>query len=394
MLEIVRYNQDEYDFPCLLVLGCFDGLHIGHAELLKKAKLQAKINGLDLGVMLFADGKGGENLYSFEERVAFLEQYNAKFVLKIDFNEEFKQIKPLEFLECLEDKLNVKAYMSGKDFRFGNGKKGKASTLKNYAEDEENGVWYMSVNDVKVNSEKVGTSNIKTLLQSGNVREAGELLGRNYSVSGTVIKGAGRGNEMLGFPTANIEYPENRFEIKHGVYKVNCFVDDVKYQGIANFGIRPTFDEDKPLLETYIDGFDGSLYGKNVKVEFVDYIRDIVKFDSAAALTARLKLDLSSLDNGNAVSAAENVKTASVHSAVSESEEKKAQPSAETALSSAQAAEEEPKTEVKKTSVENAENADKTFEVEEILIGEVFDKPVEAEEIFFENGQEGEVTGD
>ena len=130
MLEIVRFGEDEYDFPCLLVLGCFDGLHVGHAELLKKAKLQAKINGLDLGVMMFSEGKGGKQLYSFEERLAFLEQYNVKFVLKIDFNEDFKKIKPLEFLEQLEDKLNLKAYMSGKDFKFGQGKKGKSSTLK------------------------------------------------------------------------------------------------------------------------------------------------------------------------------------------------------------------------------------------------------------------------
>ena len=176
MLEIVRFGEDEYDFPCLLVLGCFDGLHVGHAELLKKAKLQAKINGLDLGVMMFSEGKGGKQLYSFEERIAFLEQYNVKFVLKIDFNEDFKKIKPLEFLEQLEDKLNLKAYMSGKDFKFGQGKKGKSSTLKSYADDEENSVWYMSVKEVTCGEEKVSTTRIKELLDAGDVRRAGELL--------------------------------------------------------------------------------------------------------------------------------------------------------------------------------------------------------------------------
>ncbi|MDE5766348.1 MAG: adenylyltransferase/cytidyltransferase family protein, partial [Clostridia bacterium] len=94
MLNVVEYGKDEYDFPALIVLGCFDALHEGHRELLKKAKLQAKINGLDLGVMMFRDGKGGKLIYSFEERLAILEQFNVKFVLVIDYNEEFKKTEP------------------------------------------------------------------------------------------------------------------------------------------------------------------------------------------------------------------------------------------------------------------------------------------------------------
>ena len=148
MLEIIEYGKDEYAFPSLVVLGCFDAIHAGHRELFKKAKLQAKINGLDLGVMMFRDGKGGKQVYSFEERVAMLSSYNVKFVLVIDYTHEFKQISPIDFLHAIEDKVNVKAYMSGKDFRFGKGAKGKSSTLKNYAEDEDNGVWYMPVKDV------------------------------------------------------------------------------------------------------------------------------------------------------------------------------------------------------------------------------------------------------
>ncbi len=298
MLEIINYGEGEYDFPCLLVLGCFDGLHIGHAELLKKAKLQAKINGLDLGVMLFADGKGGKQLCSFDERVALLEQYNVKFVLKVNFDDEFKKIKPLDFLACLEEKLNLKAYMSGKDFRFGNGKKGKASTLKSYADDEENSVWYMSVKDVTYGDEKVSTTRIKELLENGEVKLAADLLGRNYSVSGTVIHGADRGGKIIGYPTLNVRYGEDKYPVKHGVYKVKCAVGGVEYFGLANYGARPTFDENDPVLEVYLDNFSGEHYDETVTVEFLDYIRDIQKFENAEELAAQLSKDILCVTDG------------------------------------------------------------------------------------------------
>lgn len=308
MLEIVKFNEDEYNFPCLLVLGCFDGLHIGHAELLKKAKLQAKINGLDLGVMLFAEGKGGKQLYTFEERLGYLEQFNVKFVLKVDYNDAFKQIKPLDFLACLEDKLNVKAYMSGKDFRFGQGAKGKSSTIKSFAEDEENGVWYMPVKDVLYENEKVSTSLVKTLLEKGDAAKAAELLGRKYCVSGTVIHGAERGDKLLGYPTMNINYPENKFEVKKGVYKVKCVVDGEEYSGIANYGSRPTFGEDTPVLEVNLDGFDKQVYDEQVTVYFEEYIRDIRKFGSAEELAAQLSDDILTVKGESETAAADSEK--------------------------------------------------------------------------------------
>ncbi len=292
MLEIIKYNEDEYSFPCLLVLGCFDALHIGHAELLKKAKLQAKINGLDLGVMMFVNGKGGRQVYTFEERQKFLEQYNVKFVLAIDYTDDFKETSASQFLENIENKLNVKAYMSGRDFRFGKDAKGKSSTLKTYAEDEENGVWYMQVKDLTYVGEKVSTTLIKNCIEQGNLVKAGALLGRNYSVSGFVIEGANRGKKVVGFPTVNMRYPVEKIEVKKGVYKVKVLVGDEEFIGIANYGPRPTFNEQSSILEAYLDGFVGTLYGRGITIEFVEYIRDTEKFESAEELKEQLKLDL------------------------------------------------------------------------------------------------------
>lgn len=291
MLEIVNYNKEEYNFPALVVLGCFDAVHVGHAELLKKAKLQAKINGLDLGVMMFAEGKGGRQVFTFEERLAFLAGYNTKFVLKIDYTDEFKKTTAADFLHNLEDHINVKAYMSGKDFRFGAGAKGKSSTLKNYAEDEENGVWYMPVKDVMVDGEKVSTTLIKKYIEEGKIQKANALLGRQYFVTGEVCEGHGRG-KTLGFPTANIVYPANKVLAKDGVYGVEAEIDGTVYRGVANCGPRPTFGEDAVVLEAYFEGLNEELYGKPVTIKFVNYIRGIKKFDSAEALSEQISRDL------------------------------------------------------------------------------------------------------
>lgn len=391
MLEIVRYNEDEYGYPCLLVLGCFDGLHIGHAELLKKAKLQAKINGLDLGVMLFTDGKGGKQLYSFDERVAFLEKYNVKFVLKIDFDDEFKKIKPLDFLASIEEKLNVKAYMSGKDFRFGQGKKGKASTLKSYAEDEENGVWYLSVKDVTCGDEKVSTTLIKSCLESGDLKTANELLGRNYSVCGAVVSADGN--------VLNLAYPENKFEVKAGVYNVKCTVGENEYCGVADCGAG---------IEIRLEGVEGGIEAETVTVEFVSCESAVEVPEEAAA-----ELAVTDVTEEPAEQPAEEVieqpaeevqpeepSPAVIELApegvelidggfddiVDETEEIPAEIPEETVEETV----EEIKEEIPEETVEKVEEVVETVEVEEVQLGDLAEAPVEVEceEIVPENGED------
>ncbi|MDE7214611.1 MAG: hypothetical protein K2N68_02090, partial [Clostridia bacterium] len=258
MLTEVRYNQDEYEFPCLLVLGSFDAIHAGHAELLKKAKLQAKINGLDLGVMVFTGGKGGNQICTYGEKLALIEQYNAKFVLSVEFTDDFKKTKPLDFLQAIEEKLNVKAYMSGKDFRFGAGAKGKSSTLKNYGEDEDNGVWYMSVKDLTdENGEKISSTKIKELIEAGEITAANALLGRNYSALCEVLSSAENGEVTA----LTLAYPEGKVKIKEGVYAAKCTVGDVEYEGVVNCGEN---------LELHVKNFNGLSEGEKITVEFTD----------------------------------------------------------------------------------------------------------------------------
>ena len=400
MLNIVNYNKDEYDFPALIVLGCFDAIHIGHQELLKKAKLQAKINGLDLGVMMFAEGKGGRQVFTFEERLAMLAPYNVKFAYRIDYTEDFKKTTAQQFLSNIEEHINIKGYMSGKDFRFGAGAKGKSSTLKNFAEDEDNGVWYMSVKDVTADGEKVSTTLIKQYIEEGKIQKAEQLLGRKYFVTGKVCEGHGRGAKLVGFPTANIMYPENKVLVAPGVYGVEAEIDGTVYKGVANCGARPTFGEDAYVMEAYFEGLSEDLYGKEITVKFLNYIRGIKKFENAEELSEQIAHDVTCIgapDNAfeETVEEAAQAPAEQLTPAAAEAESNVAEAEKEVAV--AEAAEEAPakneeQVEVAEKAVEKAEEQSEGAPVNMEIISEDIETPAEelsvaAEELSLEQSE-------
>lgn len=400
MLNIVNYNKDEYDFPALIVLGCFDAIHIGHQELLKKAKLQAKINGLDLGVMMFAEGKGGRQVFTFEERLAMLAPYNVKFAFRIDYTEDFKKTTAQQFLSNIEEHINIKGYMSGKDFRFGAGAKGKSSTLKNFAEDEDNGVWYMSVKDVTADGEKVSTTLIKQYIEEGKIQKAEQLLGRKYFVTGKVCEGHGRGAKLVGFPTANIMYPENKVLVAPGVYGVEAEIDGTVYKGVANCGARPTFGEDSYVMEAYFEGLSEDLYGKEITVKFLNYIRGIKKFENAEELSEQIAHDVTCIgapDNAFEETSEEAAQAPAeqLSPAAAEAESNVAEAEKEVAVS--EAAEEAPakneeQVEVAEKAVEKAEEQSEGAPVNMEIISEDIETPAEelsvaAEELSLEQSE-------
>ncbi len=400
MLNIVNYNKDEYDFPALIVLGCFDAIHIGHQELLKKAKLQAKINGLDLGVMMFAEGKGGRQVFTFEERLAMLAPYNVKFAYRIDYTEDFKKTTAQQFLSNIEEHINIKGYMSGKDFRFGAGAKGKSSTLKNFAEDEDNGVWYMSVKDVTADGEKVSTTLIKQYIEEGKIQKAEQLLGRKYFVTGKVCEGHGRGAKLVGFPTANIMYPENKVLVAPGVYGVEAEIEGTVYKGVANCGARPTFGEDAYVMEAYFEGLSEDLYGKEITVKFLNYIRGIKKFENAEELSEQIAHDVTCIgapDNAFEETSEEAAQAPAeqLTPAAAEAESNVAEAEKEVAVS--EAAEEAPakneeQVEVAEKAVEKAEEQSEGAPVNMEIISEDIETPAEelsvaAEELSLEHSE-------
>lgn len=264
-----------------MLLGGFDGMHIGHRQLLHIAKK----SGLPVGVMTIVGGKGEKNLFTFSEREEILKNCGADFVFELPFS-EIKDLSAEDFLKILTQEFSPALFVCGEDFRFGAGALGTAQTLKESAKTE---VEILPL--VKMDGEKISSRWIKERLKSGEVEKANTALGERFFLTGIVQEDRKVGR-TLGFPTANIAYPQEKFPLKIGVYETRIAVDGVVYKGITNYGARPTFSDETVWTESYLDGFSGNLYGEELKVEFVRYLREIKKFESAESLKAQLQKDI------------------------------------------------------------------------------------------------------
>lgn len=282
MLKTV-WLTDNKDLRCgsVMLLGGFDGLHVGHRLLLARAKSF----GLPVGVMTIVGGKEGQSLFTFAEREHIFKESGVDFVFELPFD-EIKDLTPTAFLQKLTEAFAPKLFVCGEDFRFGKGAAGTPSMLETATR-----VRAEILPLVERDGEKISSRSIKALLANGRIKEANELLQEPYFLLGEVVPDR-RIGRTIGFPTANVPYPKEKFSLKLGVYETRATVGGVSYKGITNYGARPTFHNDEVLTETYLDGFDGDLYGKEIKVEFIRYLRDIRKFESVEGLKAQLTEDV------------------------------------------------------------------------------------------------------
>ena len=280
----------------VLALGYFDSVHIGHQKVIKKAVALAKEKNATPLVYTFGDnprsvftGEQVKVVYTKDER---RELYRLLGVEKACFttaSKTFLSRGKRSFLNLLNSKYDVLGYVCGEDYTFGKGGKGNVAYLKSYA--EKIGQFVEICKIVTSGNEKVSSTLVKELLSSGKVKTANELLGREYSISGKVISDRHIG-KTLGFPTLNVKLNSDKQRLKDGVYAGYSYIDGVKYQAVINYGARPTFGLDEKLVEAHLIGFDGNLYGKNVTVYFIDFVREVVKFDSVNELVEQLKKDL------------------------------------------------------------------------------------------------------
>lgn len=272
----------------VLLLGGFDGLHVGHRRLLSRAKEY----GLPVGLMTIVGGKGGEGLFTAKEREQIFRAAGVDFVFELVFA-EIRELSPVQFLEMLNREFAPVAFVAGEDFRFGKNAAGSVDTLKTSTQ-----VRVEILPLVETNGEKVSTTLLKRLLKEGEIQMANALLGQEFFLTGVVQKDRQVGR-TIGFPTANIAYPTAKCALRKGVYETRVEVDGKCYQAITNYGARPTFHNDEVWTESYLDGFSGDLYGRELTVRFVRKLRDVQAFEGVEQLRVQLQKDIERVRNND-----------------------------------------------------------------------------------------------
>lgn len=277
-----------------VALGSFDGLHIGHMQVLKKTlesagDARAVIILFDVHPREYILKKEMPKLLSDKKRNQMLESMGFDIVT-LSFD-KIRDMNPEEFFDkFLLNEFNAKAVCCGFNYTFGKNGSGNAELLKALC--SKNGVQLYEVLPVCVGGETVSSTKIRNYLLNGQPQKAAAMLGRNYSLSGKVIHGDARGR-TLGYPTANQLADKSLIVPKYGVYETRVNVSGKSYKGVSNIGIRPTYRADRALCETNIIDFDGDIYGEDIEVELVRYLRGEIHFDSAESLINQMKLDRS-----------------------------------------------------------------------------------------------------
>lgn len=298
MLLITDLNKITSPFSnSIITLGNFDGLHLGHQALIKMIIDRAKETGAKSLVVTFrphplkilAPDKCPPLISIYEEKIRLFEKLGIDVLVKIPFTLDFSSMTPKDFVkEILCNLLGAKEIFVGSNYRFGKGREGNIRMLKELG--EELGFKVREVEQVSLNGEVISSTKIRNLLKDGDVEHAARLLGRDYAITGVVIKGDGRG-KGLGFPTANIA-SKHAIIPSDGVYAVRLFARDKYYDGVANIGLRPTFEKKELAIEVHIFDFNEDLYGEEISVFFIKKIREEKRFESIDALIKQINSDI------------------------------------------------------------------------------------------------------
>lgn len=282
-----------------IAMGNFDGLHLGHVELLRRTVKSAGKAGYAPAVFTFSNHPQNilsgrtviRGLLSDDEKIKIIESLGIEYLFSLPFDDSFHIMSPQSFIDdLLIVRFNATIVSCGFNFRFGAGAAGHSLTLKKAS--EERGFKLEVMEAFEVDSSIISSSLIRSLIAEGKVDEAARYLGRDYELSGKIVKGKGNGRSF-GFPTANIDVDDEMCRPALGVYITECDLDGAVHKSITNVGRRPTIGDDRLFIETNIIGLpDEDLYGRDLNVRFLEMLRPERKFDSTEELTARINEDL------------------------------------------------------------------------------------------------------
>ncbi len=282
-----------------LTIGNFDGFHNGHQEILKTLKKISIDKKLLSAVMsfdphprsFFNKDVNNFNIYTKKDKLNFLKDFGIDIYINFAFDKKLSEYSSNEFIDkILVNKLNIKNLIVGSDFKFGKDREGNVDILNSFSKIYNYEINLVNAVNIKNKKEKYSSSLIRKDIEDGNFENVSKSLGRFWHMTGKIVEGQKKARK-INFPTANME-PDNHILPKKGVYCVEVVYSGKKYFGISNFGVRPTVDGSKLLLETHIFNFDEEIYGKELTVRFLTFIRSEQKFGNFDLLTEQIKKDI------------------------------------------------------------------------------------------------------
>jgi riboflavin kinase/FMN adenylyltransferase len=283
----------------VVTIGSFDGVHIGHQALVKRLVTEAHARQISAIVITFYPHpavvlRNIEHAYYLttpDERAALLQGFGVDHVITLPFTRELAALSAEEFMRLLHGHLHLKTLIVGSDFALGRNRQGDVPELRKLG--QTLGYEVDVIEPVTQTSQVVSSSLIRQALLDGNVSSAASMLGRYYAVSGPVVHGDARGRK-LGIPTANIEPPEERIVPASGVYATQVLMDGARLPSVTNIGSNPTFEPQavSPRIETHILDLQRDLYGNQLSLEFVDFLRPEERFQSVDQLVDQIHLDI------------------------------------------------------------------------------------------------------
>lgn len=297
MKIIYSFDVAQVASDVVLTIGTFDGVHLGHRYLLEQLVRRARDTERTSAVLTFHPHPRAllhpelrpAYLSSPEERAVLLESLGIDLLVILPFTRELAETPAEVFVYQLYERLRMRELWVGAGFALGRGRGGNIASLR--ALSASLGFTLHVLDPVRNGDEAISSTRIRNLLFKGQVADAAKLLGRPYSLSGTVSPGVQRGR-TLGFRTANLNFDTSRATPANGVYAVWAVVDGQRYAAVANMGVRPSFGAGDRLLEVHLLDYDGDLYGKTLVVEFVQRLRPEMRFGDVNALIAQVQHDI------------------------------------------------------------------------------------------------------
>jgi riboflavin kinase/FMN adenylyltransferase len=296
-MEYIAGNKNFEFKNSAITLGKFDGLHLGHRQLVDEV-VSYKIQGLTSIVFSFLlhpsnifSEKEFELIYTEEEKRVILKRMGIDALISYPFTEETRSMEPEDFIRyILVKQLDTKIIVVGNDFRFGADRRGDVNLLKKY--EEVYGYQVIAFEKMKMNNQIISSSIIRNSIKEGRMDKVNAMLGHPYFIRGEVVHGRKLGR-TIGMPTTNLIPPSNKLLPPCGVYASKTRLDGILYPGVTNIGTKPTVGEEDFIgVETYIIDYNNDLYGKMIEVELHDYIRPEMKFGALEELMQQMAEDV------------------------------------------------------------------------------------------------------